>query len=79
MVALYFTAFPEEAKQYYIKLTAAWEQEEQEQQEREDWLISRVHRMKKAELQEALLTILLDGPEWQYNRFIEEYLGYYDE
>ena len=26
--------------------------------------------MKKAELQQALLDLLLTGPEWQYDRFV---------
>ena len=28
--------------------------------------------MKKSELQEALLQLLFDGPEWQYDRFVRE-------
>ena len=29
--------------------------------------------MKKAELQQALLELLYDGPEWQYERFLQEH------
>ena len=58
MVAVYFTAFPAEAKQ-----------------DMEDRLVRYVGKMKKSELQEALLQLLFDGPEWQYDRFIEEKLG----
>ena len=34
-------------------------------------LIRYVHSMKKSELQEALLQLLFEGPEWQYDRFME--------
>ena len=32
--------------------------------------------MKKSELQDALLELLMDGPDWQYDRFVREYIGY---
>lgn len=75
MVAVYFTAFPAEAKKYITELESFWEEEEQRQQEREERLIWYVRKMKKTELQEALLQVLFDGPEWQYDRFVEENLG----
>lgn len=28
--------------------------------------------MKKGELQEAVLQLLFDGPEWQFDRFAQE-------
>ena len=28
--------------------------------------------MKKAELEQALLQLLFDGPEWQYDRFLRD-------
>ena len=74
MVAVYFTAFPAEAKKYITELENYWEEEDQRQQEQQDRLIQYVWQMKKSELQEALLQLLFDGPEWQYERFIEEHL-----
>lgn len=80
MVALFFTAFPEEAAKYMTDLEAYWEEEEQEQEEIQEKLIACVHHMKKSELQEALLTLLMEGPEWQYDRFVDMYLDIeYDE
>lgn len=32
-----------------------------------------VRGMNKAELQTALLRLLFEGPEWQYERFAREY------
>ena len=75
MVAVYFTAFPAEAKKYITDLENYWEEEEQRQQELEERLIQYVHKMKKSELQEVLLQMLFDGPEWQYDRFVTEYIG----
>lgn len=74
MVAVYFAAHPLEAKKHIEDLEAYWEEEEQRQEEQADGLIKYVHSMKKSELQEALLQLLFDGPEWQYERFIEENL-----
>ena len=40
-------------------------------------LESYISKMRKSELKAALLQILYDGPEWQYNKFLREYLGEY--
>ncbi len=74
MIAVYFTAFPKEAERIY-KEAMEWEEEEEKRQaEIETELMRYIHKMKKSELEEALLQLLYDGPEWQYNRFIQEYL-----
>ena len=31
-----------------------------------------VRHMKKSELQDALLQLLFNGPEWQYDRFVRQ-------
>ena len=74
MVAVYFTAFPAEAQKYIRELEEYWEEEERQEQETEERLVAYVRKMKKGEVQEALLQLLVDGPEWQYDRFVEEYL-----
>lgn len=74
MVAVYFATHPMEAKKYIEDLEAYWEEEEQRQEERADNLIKYIRSMKKSKLQEALLQLLFNGPEWQYDRFIEENL-----
>ena len=75
MVALYFACFPEEASEYYREVIEAEEEAEREREEEENAVIAVVSKMKKADLQQALLQVLFDGPEWQYDRFIEEYVG----
>lgn len=72
MVAVYFTAFPLEAEKYITDLENYWEEEELRQQETEERLLQYVGKMKKNELRQALLQLLFDGPQWQYDRFIEE-------
>lgn len=75
MVAVFFTAYPEEARQYNQDLEACWAEEEQQQQEQEERLIQYISKMKKSELQQALLQVLAEGPEWLYDCFVQEYLG----
>ena len=75
MVALYFTAFPDEAETFHREYIEAEEEAEREREDAENALIAYISKMKKADLQEALLQVLFDGPEWQYDRFLEEYLG----
>ena len=79
MVALYFTTFPKEAETYYREAVLAAEEAEEEAEQLENAIISRVHGMSKDELSVALLTLLFEGPEWQLNRFINEYLDPFDE
>ena len=76
MIALYFFAYPEEAKKYYKDVIEYWEQEEQRQEELENKVIDYVHKLKKSELEQYLLQMLFDGPDWQYERFIRENIEY---
>lgn len=74
MAALYFALFPEEAARYE-RMTAEAEAEAEAQREHmERALLRRVHAMKKAELESALLALLFYGPEWQYNDFLRNYV-----
>lgn len=49
------------------------EDKEQHQEELMDRFVSCVHSMKKNELRQALLELLFDDPEWQYEQFIRQY------
>lgn len=44
------------------------------EEEISNMLQSYMKSLSKSELQEALLQILYDGPEWQFDRFINEYI-----
>lgn len=77
MVAVYFTAFPNEAERYKRQLEEYEAEEEEREQEFEelcDNVINTVHSMSKDDLKQALLQILFDGPEWQFERFVDEWL-----
>ena len=72
IVATYFTALPDEAEKFYAEAMAYQEEEEKRQDELSDKVCHYVWHMKKSELQEVLLQLLFDGPEWQYDRFVRE-------
>lgn len=76
MIAVYFAAFPNEARKYKMELDAYYEEEEEEEREAEleDALHKYIKKLSKAELQEALLQLLYDGPSWQFDRFINDYI-----
>ena len=74
MVATYFTAFPEAAKQFCDEVVAAREEEEKYRENIESELLHHIRHMKKAELEQALIDLLFSGPEWQFDRFIRDYL-----
>ena len=74
MVAVFFTAFPDEARKYKAELDAYYEEEEEREAELDDMLQNYIKKLSKSELQEALLQVLYDGPEWQFDKFINEYI-----
>lgn len=75
IVAAYFTAFPEEAKKFHAEAMEYQEKEEKRQEEIYGKVIAYVGKMKKDELRNVLLTLLFDGPEWQYNRFVRDFIS----
>lgn len=77
MVAVFFTAFPDEAEDYRRQLEEYEAEEEQREEEFEELcnrVIERVHSMPKSDLKQALLQLLFEGPEWQFERFVNEYI-----
>ena len=76
MVALYFAAFPQEAVRVYNEAIEYEKEEEIYQEQMENKLIKYINSMKKDEIREALINILYSGPEWQYDRFIRDYVGW---
>lgn len=77
MVAVFFTAFPDEAEDYRRQLEEYEAEEEQREQEFEELcnrVIERVHSMPKSDLKQALLQLLFEGPEWQFERFVDEWV-----
>ena len=54
------------------------EQAEKEAEEYEEQIYDlvgqKISKMKKSELQDALWQVLMDGPEWVFDRFVREYI-----
>lgn len=73
MVAAYFTVFPLEADQFYEEAMAAEEEAMQQQEDMIDQTVAYILKMKKKDLQQALLQVLFEGPEWQFDRFVREH------
>ncbi len=73
-IAVYFSAFPKEADRIYREAIEYEKEEARREEEIEDRLKSCIHKMKKSELEEVLLQILYDGPEWQYDHFVRDYV-----
>lgn len=74
MVATFFAAFPEEAGKYYADVLKAEEEWENYQDELAEKLVKYVRGLKKKEAQDKLLEVLECGPEWQWERFVRDYV-----
>lgn len=73
-VAVYFSAFPEEAQRLLDETLAYQEEAEKEQEQLEIKVVDFVRKLKKSELQELFLQMLFDGPDWQYEHFVRDYI-----
>jgi len=76
IVALYFRAFPDEVDKFLKEVEEAEKEYEAYEEEREQKLIKYVKSMSKSELQQAVFELLYDGPEWMYDRFVRDRIGY---
>ncbi len=81
MVAVYLTVFPNEADRikseiisYEAEQKIIREQQEEFERDCEYGLPEYIHNMRRNKLEEALLELLYDGPEWQLEAFIDEHL-----
>ncbi len=70
IVAAYFAALPQEAEKFYADAMQLREETEKWQEELADRLIAYVRKMQENEAKQALLQLLLDGPDWQYDKFL---------
>lgn len=72
IVAAYFTVLPEEAEKLYAEAMEYEKEEAKHKEELTNKVCHYVRHMKKSELQDALLQLLFNGPEWQYDRFVRQ-------
>ncbi len=73
-IAVYFKAFPTEAKKYKKEIDDYYEEEEQRYDRIEEELAKHLKKSTKQELMEMVWELLYEGPEWQFNRFVDHYL-----
>ncbi len=76
IVALYFTVFPNEVDKFLKEVEEAEKEYESYEEEIEQKLIEYIKSMSKSELQQTVFELLYDGPEWVYDRFIRDKIGY---
>lgn len=73
-VAVFFKAFPDEADNYQAELEAYYDYEEKRHEDEEYAISEFLEKCNKSELADIIWQMLFDGPEWQYERFVREYL-----
>lgn len=73
-IAVYFSTFPEEAQRLLDETLDYQEETEKEQEQLEIKVLNFVRKLKKSELQELFLQMLFDGPNWQYEHFVRDYI-----
>lgn len=70
MVALYFSAFPEEARRYIAEVESDEREEDEDREAYYEGAVEYVMSLTKKQLQEALLAAILDDEDysgdWQY-------------
>lgn len=80
MVALYFAAFPMEAEQLRREIEEYDELQEVRRESLEFTLKEEyIPSMSRKELEDELYDLLVEGPDWQFDQFIQEHLPEYGE
>ena len=79
MVALFFAAFPEEATQYKAEIDSAADEEERYREELTERIERYLNKLTKAELRELLLSLICELPEYELDRFTDDYYADADE
>lgn len=76
MVAAYFTVFPEEEVRIQREAQEAEKEYEQYLSDTYDRAMKRIDTMKAAELRSALKEVLNLAPDWVYERFVRDHVGW---
>lgn len=69
-IAMFFSAFPEEAEKYRTEIEQKQKEAEECEERREQILERRISEMTEEEAKTALYQILTEGPEWRKERFL---------
>ena len=76
ILALYFTVFPDTVDKFLKEVEEAEKEYEEYEKEIENKLIQYINNMSKEELRQAILELLNTGPDWMYDRFVRNRIGY---
>lgn len=76
IIALYFTVFPKEVDTFLKEVEEAEKEYEIYEEELYKKTIKYINSMSKNELKEALIEMLDVSPEWVYDRFVRDRVGY---
>ena len=76
IVALYFMVFPDEVDKFLKEVEEAEKEYEEYEVKLYNKTIKIINSMSKTELKEALIEILDISPEWVYDRFVRDRVGY---
>ena len=72
MIALYFASFPKEADEYYNEVIAYEEEQERYEEELDNRISAYLNKLSKAQLKDLVCDLLYNGPDWQFDNFINE-------
>ena len=76
IVALYFTVFPNEVDNFLKEVEESQKKYEEYEEELYKKTLKRINSMSKIELQESIVEILNIAPEWVYDRFVRDKVGF---
>lgn len=76
IVALYFTIFPHEVDIFLKEVEEAQKEYAEYENNLYDKTMNYIKSMPKSELQNALIEILNIAPDWVYDRFVRDYVGF---
>ena len=76
IVALYFTDFPKEATKFVDDMKKAEAEYRQYEEDIYNKAVNKIAKMSKKELEEIVIHLLNYSPDWVYEHFIREYVGW---
>lgn len=77
IVALYFSVYPKEVDKFLKEQELAQKKYEEYEEELYEKTMKYIRFMSKNDLQNALIGILNIAPEWVYERFVRDWVGFW--
>lgn len=70
MVATYFSVCPDKAEEYYNRVGKYEEEEDKREEKLHNKLAACLRKMDREDLEDSIISFLLNGPEWVLDDFI---------